>query len=148
MCLLFSFSVIALSWNAMSRNKSNTQIFPYSIFLYVSFYFYFLRTLLLNVYSPIYEFRSLTAIPQDNIFIKIYFLHHLFKFIQIYIFPFFVLRLLRQFFKSDIYNLTCTSEKLLFISVNFIGVLIIFLVKLLSFTKTNMVTKEYYTTFQ
>ena len=86
--LLFSFSVIAISFNAMSRNKSNTQIFPYSIFLYVSFYFYFLRTLLLNVYSPIYEFRSLTAIPQDNIFIKIYFLHHLFKFIQLYIFPF------------------------------------------------------------
>ena len=148
MYLLFSFSVIALSWNAMSRNKSNTQIFPYIIFLYVSFYFYFLRTLLLNVYSFIYEFRSPTAIPHDNIFIKIYFLHYLFKFIQIYIFPFFVLRLLRQFFKSGICNLTCTSEKLLFISVIFIGVLIIFLVKLLSFAKTNMVAKEYYTTFQ
>ena len=69
------------------------------------------------------------------------------NYLNLYSYIFFVLRSLRQFFKSGIYNLTCPFEKLLFISVNFIGILIFFLVKLLYFLKTNMVTKEYYTTF-
>ena len=76
------------------------RFFLILLFYVFLFYFYFLRTLLLKVYSLIYEFRLLTAIPQDNIFIRIYFLPQLFFFIykDICISPFSeIINILRYF---------------------------------------------------
>ena len=120
--------ILSHSTNLKCHLWKQNQIHRFSL-SYLKYCFLFPRLLLLDVYSI---YKNSDSHQQQS---KIIFLLKCISCTNYLSLLFFVLRLFRQFLRSGMHNLTCPLEKLLFISANFIGILIIFLSKTTAFFK-------------